>query len=390
MARTVPAWAGRSVPEYLRFISGLPILSVDSGDPTAAIRWRAVGQACNLTHATGRHGAQFGMAWKGAGITGVLPANSHQIWITLPVADTSLCRARVRIWADSGAGVQGKVFLQSASAGPVSATSATTGAAARYSSAALDVTADVVTADPDAGPYVSLRLNAQDDFASLESVHVDSLERGFGTYPGAATTLPAGLTAGIVPIDDDETAIDSPLSADLLFDIRANANKLAERRQVRAAWADWANTVPNPDTYRTNGGLAPQRIPVMLPVPQGGAMKLTLAAQVSTAPPTPRRVWLVALNAEGSIEGPPLAEWSVSALGLNLSTVALPLNRIRGRFDRRCPSVGLLGYLSCALVVEGAVPERDRLALQGVRTAESDDEIISGGWVLNSLTLWGP
>lgn len=390
MARTVPAWSAREVPEHLRFMSGLPMLSVDSGAPAVPIRWRALGQACNLTHATGRHGAQFGMAWKGAGITGTLGANTHDMRITLPVPDESLSRVRVRIWADAGAGVAGKVLLDSTSAGPVSATAATTGAVARYASSVLDVSADVVTADPDAGPYVSIRLRAQDDFAVLESVHVDSAERGFGTYPGAATTLPAGLTAGIVPIDDSETAIDSPLSADLLFDVRSNVGELADRRQVRALWGDWINTVPNPDVYRTNGGLAPQRIPCMLPIPQGGTMKLTLAAHIAAAPASARKVWLVALTPQGSIDGPPLAEWSVSTLGLNLSTVSVPLNRIRSRFDRACPAAGLLGYLSCALIVEGAIPQRDRLALEAVRTDVADDDIINGGWVLNSLTLWGP
>lgn len=380
MARTVPAWVDRTVPDYQRFMSGLPIRSAD---------WLDCLQASNLTAATGRHGAQFGMAWKGTGITGTLGVGTHNIKVALPVPDSDLSRLRVRIWAEAGAGTAGNVEMFSASAGPVAATAA--GAFTRYSSAVLDVSADVVTADADAGPYVEATLRARDDFVRLDSIHVDSVERGFGTYPGAATALSAGVNGGIVSFDDGEAAVDSPASADLLFDVRANATQLATRRQVRACWADWVDaTAGPPQTYRANGGLAPQRIPCMLPIPQGGVMKLTLAAQVSAAPASARSVWLVALTPDGSIDGAPLAEWSVSSLGLNLSTVAVPMARIRSRFDKGCPPAGLLGYLHCALIVEGAIPQRDRLALDGSRSSVADDDIINGGWVLNSLTLWGP
>lgn len=382
MARTVQSWAARTAPDYQRFMSGLPIRSSD---------WLDCGQASNLTHATGRHGAQLGMAWKGTGITGTLGVDTHNINVAVPCPDEDLARFRVRIWADAGAGTAGNVELYSATAGPVAATAAATGASARYASAALDASADVVTASADAGPYVTLTLRARDDFVRLDSVHVDSLERGFGTYPGASTTLPAGLTAGIVPIDDGEAAIDSPVPADLLFDLRTNAGELADRRKVHALWADWVDvTAGPPQTYRPNGGLAPQRIPCLLTIPQGGTMKLTLAAHVAAAPGSARSVWLVALTPDGSIDGPPLAEWSVSAPGLNLSTVDVPLARIRSRFDKGCPPAGLVGCVACALIVEGAIPQRDRLALEGTRTTVADDDIINGGWVLNSLTLWGP
>lgn len=389
MARTVPAWSARAIPEHLRFISGLPMRSVDSAAPGTPLDWRSLGQAVNLTGATGRHGAQFAMAWKDTGITGNLAAGTHNITLALPVPDEDLARLRVRIWADAGAGVAGFVEMFA----PLSATVAATapGAFGRAASAALGVTADVDTSDADAGPFVAFTLRAQSDFTRLDSVHVDSLERGWGTYPGAGTTLPAGVSAGIVPVDDDETAIDSPLPADVVQDIRASASRLAERRQVRGCWADWVDVTASPGVYRPSGGLAPQRIPVMLPVPQGGVMKLTLASHVTTAPPSARKVWLCALTPGGSIEGPALAEWTISAAtGTAVSTVSLPVARIQRRFDRAAPPAGLLGYLSGALIVEGAIPARDMLALTSTRTEEADDEIIAGGWVLNSLTLWGP
>lgn len=380
MARTVPAWAGRKAPEYLRFISGLPTRDVD---------WLHCGYASNTAAATVGHGAQWDMVWKGTGIAGTLGVGTHNINLALPVADADLTRLSVRIWADAAAGVAGGVQILSATAGPAAATAAATGSVTRYASAALDVTADVLN-DASAGDYVLVTLRAINAFAALHSVHVDSLERGFGTYPGAASTLPAGLSGGMLPIDDGETATDSPLSADLLFGLRDNAGVLANRRQVRACWGDWVdiNAGP-PQVYRANGGLAPQRIPVMLPIRQGGPQRLTLAAHVAAAPPAARKVWLVALTPGGSIDGEPLAEWSLSAGGLTLSTVDVPLSRIRGRFDRQAPGAGWQSYLSCALIVEGAIPQRDRLALEGVRTTVADDDIINGGWVLNSLTLWG-
>ena len=333
------------------------------------------------------------MAWKGGGITGTLGANSHDLRFVVPVPDPDLARVRVRIWAEQGPGVPGRVFLDSASAGPVAAVAPV--ALSRAASAALDVTADVNTADADAGPYVAVRIRAQDDFNVLESVHVDMLERGFGTYPGAGSTLPAGVTSsivggsGFVPVDDDEVGQDDPLSADLLFDVRSNLAELAGRRQVRGCWGDWVNTVPNPDVYRTNGGLAPQRIPVMLPIPQQGEMKLTLAANIFDAPPSARKVWLCTFNQGGGIDDV-VAEWSISALGDNVSTVNIPTQRVKRRYDKRCPPLGLDAYLSAALIVEGAIPQRDRLRLEGIRTDVADDDIINGGWGLSSLVLWGP
>lgn len=386
MARTVPAWSARVAPEHLRFISGLPMRSVDSAAPGTPLDWRSLGQAVNLTGATGRHGAQFGMAWKGTGITGNLALGSHNIELALPVPDEDLARLRVRIWADAGAGAAGSVEMFAPLSATVSATAP--GAFGKAASAALDVTGDVDTSDADAGPFVAFTLRARDDFTRLDSIHVDSLERGFGTYPGAGTTLPAGISAGIIPVDDDETAIDSPLSADVVQDVRASVVRLAQRRQVRGGWADWTDA--GTGAYRAGGGLAPQRIPVMLPIPQGGPMRLTLATSVTVAPPTPRKVWLCALTPGGSIEGPPLATWTISAAtGVSVDTVSLPIARLRRRYDRSAPPAGLLGYLSGALIVEGAIPARDMLALTGTRTEEADDDIIAGGWALGSLVMWG-
>ena len=380
MARTVTSWANREAPSVLRFISGLPVRDVD---------WRALGRAQNLTHATGRHGQQFGMAWKDTGITGTLGTGTHNIVLTLPVPDADLARLRCRIWADAAAGTAGNVEMYTATTGPVAATAAVTGAVTRYASAVLDATADVAT-DADAGDYITLTLRAKDAFASLESVHVDSPERGFGTYPGAASTLPAGLSGGIVPIDDDETVQDAPVSADLLFDARSNLAALADRRQVRGCWADWYDaTAGPPQVYRANGGLAPQRIPVMLPIPQQGTMKLTLAAHVFDAPASARKVWLCTFNEGGGIDDV-VAEWSLSAAGTTISTVSIPTQRVKRRYDKRCPPLGLDAYLSAALIVEGAIPQRDRLRLEGIRTDVADDDIINGGWGLSSLVLWGP
>jgi len=380
VARTVTSWANREAPSVLRFISGLPVRDVD---------WRALGRAQNLTHATGRHGQQFGMAWKGTGLTGSLAAGSHNIVLTLPVPDPDLARFRVRVWADAAAGSPGKVELIAPLGGTVSANSAVTGTVTRYASGVVNATPDVAL-DADAGHYVTMTLRAQGDFASLESVHVDSIERGFSTYPGADSTLPAGLTGGIVPIDDDETVQDAPVSSDLLFDARANLAVLADRRQVRGCWADWYDFVGgSPYTYRPNGGLAPQRIPVMLPIPQQGVMKLTLAAHVFDAPASARKVWLCTFNEGGGIDDV-VAEWSLSAAGTTISTVNIPTQRVKHRYDKRCPPLGLDAYLSAALIVEGAIPQRDRLRLEGIRTSLADDDIISGGWGLSSLVLWGP
>lgn len=380
MARTVTSWANRSVPAVLRFMSGLPVRAQD---------WAAVGAAQNLTHATGRHGAQWAMAWKGTGITGAIASGSHDIKIAIPVPDEDLSRLRVRVWGATApaAMTPGVVDIIAPTAGTVTATTAI-GAVARYSSGALDVTADVNTADADAGPYVEMTLRARGEFSSLESVHVDSLERGWGTYPGASTLLPAGITAGVVPIDDGETVQDSPVSADLLADMRSNLGEFAARRQVRACWGDWYNSGTN--APRANGGLAPQRIPVMLPIPQGGVMSLTLAAHVYDAPPTTRTAWLCTLTPGGSVDSI-IGRWTIPAsTGMAVSTVDIPTARVRGRFDRQCPPTGLHGYLSAVLIVEGAIPQRDRLALEGVRTVLADDDIITGGWGLSSLTLWGP
>jgi hypothetical protein len=239
------------------------------------------------------------------------------------------------------------------------------------------------------------------DIDALDSVHLDILEASFpATYPGALTTLPSGVlqaadtetVVSIVAADTSDADDGLPVSADLLLDTRARIIQQWRRRKVRAVWGD--------GTRGGLGGMAPQRIRCMLPVSSGNALpySLSIRNEIAVQAGQTRRVWLCKMTPGNSIESI-IAVWEwTDADGAAMTTKApTSLPAAISGYEQSAPSVGWDAYVDAALIVEGAIPARDRLALLGARSNEADDRIsaaaIAGSadeWWPTAIILWGP
>jgi hypothetical protein len=351
MARTVPGRSGEGlrVPDVNQHLAGLPIVAGGAAPGGPLGQWRDAGLARNLAWVADGMGAVHGMAWKGAGLSGILTDEMH---VRVPVPSASLARVRLRVWAEGDPANTAAISIESATVGP-SAVTVGNGPAGRYPAPGAPVIIDAgpdVVVDPDAGPYVDLVVKTSGEWGALSSVHIDLVEPGAPTsYPTNNTTLPSGIVGDFVPADTDDYVAGLPLGADTLFEHAEQWPEQWDRRKVVYSWAEFD---------RTGGAFPPPRKRAVFRSIAGASQRLTFAIYV---PSTTNGIFAYLYRAYGtgrSIERQPLAELWVaggSPAGWQMMTTTVRLDGV----DLGSPDVGLAAFGELQITTLGAAVPAD-------------------------------
>jgi hypothetical protein len=376
MARTVPGRGGEGlrVPDVNRHLAGLPIVAGGAlpGGPTG--QWRDVGLSRNLAWVADGMGAVLGMAWKGAGLSGVLTDEMH---VRVPVPSASLARVRLRVWATGHADNTAAISIESATVGPSTVTVGN-GPAGRYPAPGSDVIINAgpdVVVDANAGPYVDLVVRTSGRWGALASVHLDLVEPGApANYPTNDTTLPSGIVGAFVPADTDDYVAGLPLGADTLFEHAEQWPEQWARRKMVYAWAEFD---------RVGGEFPPPRKRAVFRSVAGAAQRVTFAIYVpDTTNGTNASVFRV-YGTGRSIERQLLAYLQVAAAatpGWHMVTTSARLDGV----DIGSPAVGLAAFGELQVTIRGAGVPAD---FGGVGEAQQV-EGTAGYDAVYSLAVW--
>jgi hypothetical protein len=347
------------------------------------VDWTAIGRGANVAHVA--HGVtQAGcVAYRDAVGLDVPAAWAGGIVFAVPGPGVS--RVRLRVWAEkTGVGADPVIGLTMPVSGPATVT--VTGVEGEYVSPVINLQAGDLTAYG-GGHYSTGAWEVKPEAGlTLYSVAVELVEVPFatGAAPGwpvnAGTGVPSGVLGAFVPADDGEAQSGEPIAADLLFDRAAQWPAQWTRLQQRACWFDFARVGTSPlfvpwPTSRL-------RAVVAAPILPDGSARHTLAVKVGTAGGSALTFYVCTADADGAlavVQSLTIADGAaagVYTVDFDLTGVALG----------GPAAFGMLAPIAVVMDLQRA--GRDSSIAGGA--AAPQDDLISDGWDVECVAVWGP